>query len=346
MSIFNSVNIIRPDDWHVHLREGNMLEAVTLHSSRVNHRSIVMPNLEIPITTLQQGRDYKKMILSISEDNNFLPLVPCYLTETLNLLDFETALKQNIFVGAKLYPTNATTNSSFGITKIQNIFPMLEILEKLNKPLLVHGEKVREDIDIFEREKFFIDEELDVIRHKFINLKIVLEHVSSKYGADYVDSNNNIAGTITPHHLMLTKKDVFFDESINPHHFCMPVVKTEQDLIALRKYACSGNDKFFIGTDSAPHYVNTKIPNLTSKPGIFSSPCSIELYTSIFDEENALDQLENFCSINGPNFYNVPVNTDHIELVKVKWMVPEYTEFKDIKIKNFMGGKELNWKIN
>jgi dihydroorotase len=346
MSKLNSFNIIRPDDWHVHLREGDMLEAVTQHSSRINHRSIVMPNLEIPITTSQQGTDYKEIILSSSEGNNFLPLVPCYLTETLNLFDFETALKKNIFVGAKLYPTNATTNSSFGITKIENIFPMLEILEKLNKPLLVHGEKVREDIDIFDREKFFIDEELDIIRHKFTNLKIILEHVSSEYGANYVNNNNNIAGTITPHHLMLTKKDVFFDELINPHHFCMPVVKTEQDLIALRKYACSGNEKFFIGTDSAPHHVNLKIPNLTSKPGIFSAPCSIELYTTIFEEENALDQLENFCSINGPNFYNLPINADHIELIKMKWIVPEYTEFKDIKIKNFMGGKELNWKIN
>ena len=346
MSIINSIKIIRPDDWHVHLREGNMLEAVTRYSSRASHRSIVMPNLEIPITTSQQARDYKEMILSVSKGNSFLPLVPCYLTETLNLVDFKTALEKNIFVGAKLYPTNTTTNSSFGITKIENIFPMLEILENLNKPLLVHGEKVREDIDIFDREKFFIDEELDIIRNKFTNLKIILEHVSSEYGADYVNSNKNIAGTITPHHLMLTKKDVFLDDLINPHHFCMPVVKTELDLLALRKYACSGNNKFFIGTDSAPHHVNTKIPNLKSKPGIFSAPCSIELYTSIFEEENALDQLENFCSINGPSFYNLPINSDYIELLKKKWIVPEYTEFKDVKIKNYMGGKELNWKIN
>ena len=346
MSAINSIKIIRPDDWHVHLREGDMLEVVTQYSSRINHRSIVMPNLQVPITTSQQGINYKKMILSISKNNNFLPLVPCYLTENLNLLDFETALKENIFVGAKLYPTNATTNSSFGITKIENIFPMLEILEKLNKPLLIHGEKVREDIDIFDREKFFIDEELDLIRHRFTNLKIILEHVSSKYGADYVNANNNIAGTITPHHLMLTKKDVFLDDLINPHHFCMPVVKTEQDLKALRNYACSGNNKFFIGTDSAPHHVDTKIPNLKSKPGIFSSPCSIELYASIFEEESALDQFENFCSINGPNFYSLPINSDYIELVRKKWIVPEYTEFKNIKIKNYMGGKELNWKIN
>jgi dihydroorotase len=345
MSKINSIKIVRPDDWHVHLREGNMLEAVIQHSSRVSNRVIVMPNLEIPITTSQQGKDYKKMILSVNNGNSFLPLVPCYLTETLNLLDFKIALEENIFVGAKLYPTNATTNSSFGITKIENIFPMLEILENLNKPLLVHGEKVREDINIFDREKFFIDEELDIIRNKFTNLKIILEHVSSEYGADYVNSNNNISGTITPHHLMLTKKDFLFDESINPYHFCMPVVKTEQDLLALRKYACSGNNKFFIGTDSAPHHVNTKIPNFKSKPGIFSAPCSIELYTTIFEEENALDQLENFCSINGPSFYNLPINSDYIELSKTKWIVPEYTEFKDVKIKNYMGGKELNWKI-
>ena len=193
--------------------------------------------------------------------------------------------------------------------------------------------------------KFFVDEELIIIREKFSSLRIILEHVSSKYGADFVNSNQNIAGTITPHHMMLTKEDVFFDEKIDPHHFCMPVVKEEKDLISLRKYACSGNNKFFIGTDSAPHHITTKIPNMTAKPGIFSAPCSIELYASVFEEENALDQFENFCSINGPNFYSLPINLDYIELIRSKWLIPEFTEYKDIKIKNFMGGKEMIWKV-
>ena len=154
-----------------------------------------------------------------------------------------------------------------------------------------------------------------------------------------------MAGTITPQHMMLTRRDVFFKDSLNPHHFCMPVVKELSDLVSLRKYACSGNSKFFLGTDSAPHHINTKLPNFNSKPGIFSSPCSIELYASIFDEENAIENLEKFSSINGPNFYNLPINNDYINLIKSKWIVPEHIVYKNIKVKNFMGGKEINWKV-
>jgi len=341
----NSIKIIKPDDWHVHLREGNMMKAVNHSSSRVNHRCIVMPNTEIPITTSKQGNDYLNKILTLNKKNDFLPLLPCYLTETLDLKDFKLGLEKKIFIGAKLYPINATTNSSFGISKIENIFSALEILEDLNKPLLVHGEKVRKDINMFDREKFFIDEELVIIRKHFSKLKIILEHVSSKYGADYVNSNQNMAGTITPHHMMLTKEDFFHNEKIYPHHFCMPVVKEEKDLIALRNYACSGNAKFFIGTDSAPHHIDFKTSNFSAKPGIFSAPCSIELYATIFDEENAINQLEKFSSINGPNFYNFSTNSKHIELIKDKWVVPKFTIYKDIKVQNFMAGKEINWQI-
>jgi dihydroorotase len=205
---------------------------------------------------------------------------------------------------------------------------------------------VRDDIDIFDREKYFIDDELIKIRKKFPKLKIVLEHVSSKYGADFIDNNSNIAGTITPQHLMLTKKDVFFKDSLNPHNFCMPVVKDEKDLIALRKYACSGNNKFFLGTDSAPHHINLKKSDLTSKAGIYSAPCSIELYANIFDEEAALDNFEKFSSINGPLFYGLKPNSDYIHLIRDKWKVPEFTIYKDVKIKNFMAGQIINWKID
>jgi dihydroorotase len=341
----NLIKIIKPDDWHVHLREGNMMRAVIKYSSRINQRCIVMPNLKIPITTSKQAKKYKDSILALNSEINFIPLLPCYLTEKLDLDDFKLGLQNDIFIGAKFYPTNATTNSSYGISNIEKIYPALEVLDELNKPLLVHGEKIREDIDIFDREKYFIDEELVIIREKFPKINIILEHVSTKYGADFVDNNINMAGTITPQHMMLTKADLFYNESLNPHHFCMPVVKEKEDLIALRNYACSGNSKFFLGTDSAPHHVVTKVPNFSSKPGIFSAPCSVELYTSIFEEENALDKLENFCSINGPNFYKLPINCNHIEIIKKKWLVPEYIEYKDIKVKNFMGGKEINWQV-
>jgi len=339
------LKIIKPDDWHIHLREGDMMKATIESSSRVNGRCIAMPNLDKPITTLKKAIEYKKQISNLVKNNNFVPHVPCYLTNSLDLNDFKKALENNIFIGAKLYPTNATTNSSFGISKIEDVYPAIELLSDLSKPLLVHGEKVREGVNIFDRESVFIDEELFIIRNKFPNLKIILEHVSTKYGADFVNSNKNIAATITPQHMMLTRKDVFFDDSINPHNFCMPVVKEESDLIALRKYACSGNSKFFLGTDSAPHHVDDKSLNFTSKPGIFSAPCSIELYANIFEEENAINQLENFSSINGPKFYELPINIDSIILEKNKWIMPEFTTYKHIKVKNFMAGKEINWKV-
>ena len=339
------MNIIKPDDWHVHLREGEMMEAVINYSSRINHRCIVMPNLTVPITNMKLGIDYIKEIKSLTKGNQFFPLLPCYLTENLDLNDFKLALKEKVFVGAKLYPSNSTTNSNYGVSNIKKIYPALEILEELNKPLLIHGEKVREDINLFDREKIFIDEELKFIRNEFPILKIILEHVSSEYGADFVNQNKNIAGTVTPQHLMLTKKDVFINQTINPYNYCMPVVKDEKDLLSLRKYVCSGNNNFFLGTDSAPHHINFKIPDSDIKPGIFSSPCSLELYASIFDEEDSLQNFEKFTSINGPKFYNLPINNSYIKLIKEKWKLPEYTVYKNVKIKNFMGGKEINWKI-
>ncbi len=228
---------------------------------------------------------------------------------------------------------------------IKNIYPALEILEKKNKILLIHGEKIRQDIDIFDREKYFIDGELQQIRNKFKELRIVLEHVSTSDGIDFVKSNKNMGGTITPHHMLITKKDVFINNSINPHHFCMPVVKNELDLLALRKAACYENKKFFLGTDSAPHHINQKTPNITTKPGIFTATCSIELYASIFEEEGAINNLETFSSINGPKFYNLPINDNHIILSREEWIVPEYIEKEKIKVKNFHGGKKLNWKV-
>ena len=218
-------------------------------------------------------------------------------------------------------------------------------MEKENSVLLIHGELNRDDIDIFDREKYFIDEELYQIRNTFKNLKIVLEHVSSDYGVDFVNSNQNIAGTITPHHMLLTKDDVFKNEDINPHHYCMPVVKNEKDLIALRKAACFDNKKFFLGTDSAPHHINDKVQHQSLKPGIFSSPCSIELYATIFEEENALGNLEQFSSINGPLFYGLEINKETLTLDKTSMEINEFTEEGNIRIKNFSIDKKINWKV-
>ncbi len=342
----NSIRIIQPDDWHVHFREGEMLSVVTKYSSRINRRCIAMPNTLKPITASKEALNYKKLIEINSGKKNFEALIPCYLTDNLNINDFEYALKNNIFIGGKLYPNNATTNSHYGVNDIKKIYNIFEILEKNNKVLLIHGELNRSDIDIFDREKYFIDEELYEIRKTFKDLKIVLEHVSSDYGVDFVQTNNNIAGTITPHHMLLTKNDVFKDKEINPHHYCMPVVKNEKDLISLRKAACFNNTKFFLGTDSAPHHINDKRQNTSLKAGIFSSPTSIEMYASIFEEENALEYLEIFSSINGPQFYDLELNKDYLTLYKTNFIIPEYTEEDDIKIKNFYANKNINWKAS
>ncbi len=338
------IEIIQPDDWHVHFRENDMLEMVTKFSSRINNRCVAMPNTKTPITDTNKAISYKEQIKKASEIN-FEPLVPCYLNNNLDLNDFRMGLKNKIFFGSKLYPTNATTNSTYGISDISSIFNLLEILEEENSPLLVHGEKVADNIDIFDREKYFIDDELNLIRKKFPFLKIVLEHVSTAYGVKYIKENNNIAGTITPHHMLLTKKDVFLNDKINPHHFCMPVVKNEADLIELRNAACYDNSKFFLGTDSAPHPIYEKKSNMTSKPGIFSAPCSLELYAEIFDQENAINNLEIFSSINGPKFYNLSINNSKIKLKKTQWIMPEFSNYKKIQVKNFYANKKINWKV-
>ncbi len=340
----NYLQITQPDDWHVHFREGDMLKLVTNFSSRINKRCVAMPNTEIPITDTKKAFSYKEQIKNASK-SIFEPLIPCYLNDNLDLDDFRIGLKKKIFFGSKLYPTNATTNSKYGVSDISKVFKLLEILEEENCPLLIHGEKIADNIDIFDREKYFIDDDLITIRKKFPLLKITLEHVSTSYGVNYIKENKNIAGTITPHHMLLTKKDVFYKDSINPHHFCMPVVKNETDLIELRNAACHNNSNFFLGTDSAPHPIQDKKPDLSSKPGIFSAPCSIELYAQIFDEENAIDNLEMFSSINGAKHYNFPINESKIKLEKSEWILPEISTYNDINVKNFYANKKINWKV-
>ena len=339
------ISIIKPDDWHSHLREGDVLDATVEHTTKVFERCVAMPNLSIPITEWEDAKKYKNLIEKKSYFKKFEAFIPCYLIDDIDINKFKFGLEKNHFFGAKLYPSNSTTNSKKGITKIENTFKALEVLEKTNKPLLIHGEKIRDDIDIFDREKYFIDEDLSKILKRFSNLKIVLEHVSSKYGADFIsESPKNIAATITLHHLLLTKKDVF-NGNINPHNYCMPVVKNESDLISLRNYACSGNSKFFIGTDSAPHDLINKENTKEIKPGIYTAPVAVQMYTRIFEEENSLSNLEKFLSINGPTFYNLPINSDFITLIKDEWTNDEFTSYKDINIKNFFGGKKINWKV-
>ena len=340
----NLLEIIQPDDWHIHFREGDMLELVANFSSRINNRCVAMPNTIDPITTYNKAKIYKEQIKK-SSYKKFEPLIPCYLKEDLDIENFKEGLKNKFFFGAKLYPSDATTNSKFGVSDISKIYYLLEILEQMQHPLLIHGEKVSRDIDIFDREKFFIDDELTIIRDKFPNLKITLEHVTTAHGVHFIKQNKNIGGTITPHHMLLTKDDVFIEDSINPHHYCMPVAKNESDLIELRNAACHDNSKFFLGTDSAPHPIEDKSRGLRSKPGIFSAPCSIELYAEIFEQENAINNLEIFSSINGAKFYGFTQNKSKIRLQKTEWIIPEFSEFNNIQVKNFFANKKINWKV-
>ena len=340
----NLLEIIQPDDWHIHLREGDMLELVANFSSRINNRCVAMPNTIDPITTYKKAQIYREQIKKLSY-KNFEPLIPCYLKEDLDIGNFREGLKNKYFFGAKLYPSDATTNSKFGVNDISKIYYLFEILEQMQHPLLIHGEKVSRDIDIFDREKFFIDDELTIIRNKFPNLKITLEHVTTAHGVHFIKQNKNIGGTITPHHMLLTKDDVFIEDSINPHHYCMPVAKNESDLIELRNAACHDNSKFFLGTDSAPHPIEDKSIGLLSKPGIFSAPCSIELYAEIFEQENAINNLEIFSSINGAKFYGFTQNESKIRLQKTEWTIPEFSEFNKIKVKNFFANRKINWKV-
>ena len=344
VTVINNLEILQPDDWHVHFREGDMLKLVANFSSRVNNRCIAMPNTTDPINHTDKAINYKKQI-KLASKNYFEPLIPCYLMDSLDVNNFRMGLQKKLFFGAKLYPANATTNSQSGVTNISKIYKLFEILEEEDCPLLIHGEKVSDKIDIFDREKYFIDDELNNIRERFPYLRIVLEHVSSAYGVKYIEEHKNIAGSITPHHMLLTKDDVFFGNNIDPHHYCVPVVKDQNDLIELRKAACHNNSKFFLGTDSAPHPIKQKSNDLNAKPGIFSAPCSLELYAEIFEQENALDNLERFSSINGANFYKQKHNTKKIKLEKIEWFVPEFSTYKEIKVKNFYANKKINWKV-
>ena len=339
------ISLDRPDDWHSHLREKDVLCAVAKYSSRVFGRCVAMPNLDQPVVNCKKALQYKKNINLYTHPDKLEVLIPCYLTDNIDKKDFLKGVQNNYFFGAKLYPLNVTTNSNNGVSNLDKIFPALEILEQYDAPLLIHAEKIGAKINIFEREKYFIDDEMHRITSRFPKLKIVLEHISSAYGANFVaQCPDNVASTITLHHLMLTKRDVFNDRT-NPHNYCMPVVKNENDLICLRKFACSGNKKFFLGTDSAPHDIKYKQNTDNIKPGIFTTPIAIEMYTSIFEEEGSLDNLEKFASHNGANFYNFPYNKDKITLIKQEWDNPEFTTYNNIKIKNFMGGQKIKWKV-
>tara|TARA_Y100000766_G_scaffold249151_1_gene231341 strand:+ start:283 stop:1332 length:1050 start_codon:yes stop_codon:yes gene_type:complete len=342
-----TLTILKPDDWHLHLREGIVLKNIIKFTSKYFGRAIVMPNTKIPITSINKAISYKKSIAeALPEKSKFEPLLTVYLTDEINKNEIIRGFQNNVFFAAKLYPANATTNSSHGVKKIENLYEVFESMEEFGMPLLIHGEVTDSEVDVFDREEVFIDRELLPIVRRFPKLKIVLEHITTSHAVDFV-RENDIGATITPHHLHINRNAMFFG-GLNSDFYCLPVAKREKNRLALRKAATSGNECFFLGTDSAPHLRKWKA--FCGCAGIFNSPVAIESYLTVFEEENALDCFEKFASLNGPNFYNLPPNKEKLKLVFKPNKIPEFINvFEENKIvgqiKPFHAGQTLNWQV-
>ncbi len=341
----DSITIRRPDDWHVHLRDGAMLEAVTPYTARQFARAIVMPNLSPPVTTAAAGAAYRERILAAVPDGiDFTPLITCYLTDHLDPEEIARGHGEGVFTAAKLYPAHATTGSAHGVTDIANIASVLERMQAIDMPLLIHGEVTDHDVDIFDREAVFIERTLTRVVRDFPDLRIVFEHITTAEAADFVrDSGPNIAATITPQHLHINR-NAMFAGGIRPHAYCLPVAKREVHRLRLREAATSGSPKYFLGTDSAPHSVESK-ESSCGCAGIFNAAHALESYLTVFEEEGAIDQFEGFASLHGPAFYKLPVNEERITLVRADQPVPESVEAAGTQVVLFHAGETLRWRI-
>lgn len=335
----------RPDDWHVHLRDGPMLAAVVNFTARQFARAIVMPNLDPPITTVDAAEAYRSRILAALEPGlSFTPLMTCYLTDNIEPAEVERGFANGAFTACKLYPAHATTNSRHGVTNIKNIYPVLEAMQRIGMPLLLHGEVTEKDIDIFDREAVFIDRILSKLTIDFPALKIVLEHITTAEAVAFVgEGPTNLAATITPHHLDINR-NAMFEGGFRPHFYCLPVAKREHHRLALRKAATSGSIKFFLGTDSAPHAVGAK-ESACGCAGIFSAPHALESYAKVFEQEGALDRLEAFASENGPRFYGLSLNSERVTLERALQSVSERVRAGGAEIVPFHAGETLGWRF-
>lgn len=340
-----TLTITRPDDWHLHLRDDAALNRTVIDSARQFSRAIVMPNLRPPVTTTQMAKAYRQRILSVLPDNaEFEPLMTLYLTDNTPASEIETAVDSGIVKAVKLYPAGATTNSDAGVTDLKHCSATLETMQKLGLPLLIHGEVTDHDIDIFDREKRFIDDKLIPLLHDFPDLKVVFEHITTADAAQFVEASGpNLAATITPHHLLFNRNDLLVG-GIRPHYFCLPVLKRNTHQQALLQAATSGNSKFFLGTDSAPHPRQSK-ENSCGCAGIYSAHAAIELYAEAFEAMDALDKLEGFASFYGADFYGLPRNDSQITLHKQAWQVPEKLAFADTELVPLRAGETMQWQL-
>jgi dihydroorotase len=335
----------RPDDWHLHLRDGAAMASVLADSARRFARAIVMPNLKPPVRTTYQALDYRERILAaLPGESAFEPLMTLYLTDDTPPEEIARAKLSGRVHGVKLYPAGATTHSDAGVTRISRCFHALEKMQELGLPLLVHGESTDPAIDVFDREKAFLDEVLGPTVERFPGLKIVLEHITTRDAVQYVEvTGPNVAATVTAHHLLMNRNALFMG-GIRPHHYCLPVLKREEHREALVEAATSGNPKFFLGTDSAPHPRHDKEAGCGCA-GIYTGHAALELYAVAFEEAGALERLEGFASVFGAGFYGLPVNEDRVTLVREDWTVPRRLKFGDDELVPLRAGETIPWKL-
>ena len=344
-SIPASIILARPDDWHLHLRDGAVLKDVLPHTAQQFARAIVMPNLKPPVTTVALAKAYRERILAALPDKvQFEPLMTLYLTDNTSPDEIKRAVNSGFIHGVKLYPAGATTNSDAGVTNLAHCMSTLEAMQELGLPLLLHGEVTHNDIDVFDRESVFIETILIPLRKKLPSLKIVFEHITTSQAVDYVrDAEGPIAATITAHHL-LYNRNAIFKGGIRPHYYCLPVLKRESHRQALLRAASSGNPKFFLGTDSAPHAKDLK-EHACGCAGCYTALHAMELYAQAFEEIGALDKLEGFASFYGPDFYQLPRNQTTVKMERTSWHIPDELHVAGSKVVPLDAGQVLHWKF-
>jgi dihydroorotase len=338
------ITITRPDDWHLHVRDGEALKTVVPHTAAQFGRAIIMPNLRPPVTTAAQAVAYRERIReAIPPGANFQPLMTLYLTDNLPPEEIRRAKDIGV-VALKLYPAGATTNSDAGVTSLRKTYATLEAMQREGLPLLVHGEVTDPQVDLFDREAVFLETQLIPLRRDMPELKIVVEHITTREAAQYVrDADSFVAATITAHHLLYNRNAIFLG-GIRPHYYCLPVLKRETHRLALVEAATSGNPKFFLGTDSAPHAAHLK-EHATGCAGCYTAHAALELYAEAFDQANALERLEGFASFHGADFYGLPRNREKITLRREAWTPPESFAFGEARLKPLRGGESLGWRL-
>jgi dihydroorotase len=335
----------QPDDWHLHLRDGAFMASIVMATARCFNRAIIMPNLKSPITTVEQAMAYRKRITAaIPSTCRFNPLMTLYLTDNTPTSEIAKAKKTETVIAVKYYPAGATTHSESGVTDLRHVWSVLETMQTYDLPLLIHGEVTADSIDVFDREKIFIEYVLDPLLANFPALRVVLEHITTAEAVEYVSAmgNHNLAATISAHHLLMNRNDLF-KGGIRPHHYCLPVLKRETHRQALLQAATSGNPKFFLGTDSAPHAQSAK-ETTCGCAGIYTAPAALELYAEAFEQAQALDKLEGFASFYGADFYHLPRNTQTVTLEKRTWQMPTHFQFGDTQVVPLRAGAHIYWQ--